>query len=318
MTTVGFAGLGNMGGPMAANLAAAGCDVQVFDLVPELMRAVPGAEPRDSAAEAAAGVDVFISMLPAGRHVAGLYLGEASAGGVLEQLPADALVIDCSTIDPATAQRVAAAAGQLGLSMLDAPVSGGTAGAVNGTLTFIVGGPAAAMERARPLFEVMGANIFHAGGNGAGQIAKICNNMLLAIQMAGTAEALSLGVDNGMDAAVLSEIMKRSSGGNWALNLYNPYPGVMDGAPAARGYEGGFLVDLMTKDLGLAMEDRGTVAQFRALGEPGQEPIPRSRAGERCGAAGLLQHPVALQTGTGVQGRHLIMGCSHYEQRRQA
>lgn len=254
MTTVGFAGLGNMGGPMARNLVAAGYRVRAYDLVPGLVRSVAGGVPMASAAAAAEGVDVFVSMLPAGRHVAGLYLGDESQEGVLERLPPQALVIDCSTIDPATARRVAAAAAAKGLDMLDAPVSGGTAGAENGTLTFIVGGPETALTRARPLFDVMGANVFHAGGNGAGQTAKICNNMLLAVQMAGTAEALSLGVDNGLDPAVLSEIMKRSSGGNWPLNLYNPWPGVMEGVPASRGYEGGFLVDLMAKDLGLAME----------------------------------------------------------------
>lgn len=254
MTTVGFAGLGNMGGPMARNLAAAGHRVRVYDLVPELMGAASGCRPQESAADAARGAEVFISMLPAGRHVAGLYLGDGPEGGVLEHLPPDTLVVDCSTIDPATAQRVAAAASQKGFGMLDAPVSGGVAGAENGTLTFIVGGEETALERARPLFDVMGANVFHAGGSGAGQIAKICNNMLLAVSMAGTAEALSLGVDNGLDPAVLSEIIKRSSGGNWPLNVYNPYPGVMDGVPASRGYQGGFLVDLMAKDLGLAME----------------------------------------------------------------
>ena len=247
---LGFVGLGNMGGPMARNLVAAGHEVKVFDLVEDLMRDVPGAALQESAAAAAAGVDAFISMLPAGRHVAGLYLDE----GVLQRLPAGALAIDCSTIDPATARRVAAAAGERGLAMLDAPVSGGTAGAEKGALSFIVGGDAEALERARPLFEVMGANVFHAGGSGAGQIAKICNNMLLAISMTGTAEALSLGVDNGLDPAVLSEIMQRSSGGNWPLNLYNPYPGVMQGAPASRAYQGGFLVDLMAKDLALAMQ----------------------------------------------------------------
>ncbi len=254
MTTIGFVGVGNMGGPMARNLVAAGHDVQVFDLVPELVRAVEGGRPMASAAGAAQDAEVFVSMLPAGRHVAGLYLGDESGGGVLEHLPADALVIDCSTIDPATARRVASAASDRRLDMLDAPVSGGTAGAENGTLTFIVGGSEAAMDRARPLFGVMGANLFHAGSHGAGQIAKICNNMLLAVVMTGTAEALSLGVDNGLDPAVLSEIIKRSTGGNWSLNACNPYPGVMEGVPASRGYEGGFLVDLMTKDLGLAME----------------------------------------------------------------
>ena len=249
MSTIGFVGLGNMGGPMATNLAAAGHELKVFDLVPELMAGVAGGTAQASALDAATQVDVFISMLPAGKHVAGLYLEE----GVLARLPKGALAIDCSTIDPETARRVATAAAEQGIAMLDAPVSGGTAGAQNGTLTFIVGGEADALERGRPLFKAMGANVFHAGGSGAGQIAKICNNMLLAIQMAGTAEALSLGVDNGLDPKALSEIMKQSSGGNWALNVYNPYPHVMDGAPASRGYQGGFLVDLMAKDLALAM-----------------------------------------------------------------
>jgi len=262
---VGFVGLGNMGAHMARNLAGAGYPLKVFDLVEAAMASVDGATACDSAAEAATDVDVFISMLPAGRHVAGLYLGD---DGVLAACAPDTLVIDCSTIDPDTARQVGAAAGERGLDMLDAPVSGGTAGAQAGTLTFIVGGPAAAMERARPLFEVMGANLFHAGDSGAGQIAKICNNMLLAIHMSGTAEALALGVANGLDPAVLSEVMKQSSGGNWSLNVYNPYPGVMDGVPASRGYQGGFLVDLMAKDLGLALataESSGSAVPMGSL-----------------------------------------------------
>ena len=285
MTVIGFAGLGNMGGPMARNLVAAGYRVQVFDLMPELVQAVEGGRPRASAAAAAEGVEVFISMLPAGRHVASLYLGDAAGGGVLDQLPVDALVIDCSTIDPATARRVSAAAAERGLAMLDAPVSGGTAGAENGTLTFIVGGPGEALRRAQPLFDVMGANVFHAGGAGAGQIAKICNNMLLAILMAGTAEALSLGVDNGLDPALLSEIIKRSSGGNWSLNVYNPYPGVMDGVPASRGYHGGFLVELMAKDLGLAME---TAEQSRSAAPMGSLARNLYRMHEQVNDAGRL------------------------------
>jgi 3-hydroxyisobutyrate dehydrogenase len=248
---IGFAGLGNMGGPMARNLVVAGFEVAVFDLVPELADGVQGATARPSAAAAAQGVDVFISMLPAGRHVESLYLGDE---GVLANADPGTLLIDCSTIDPECARRVATAAGAAGFAMLDAPVSGGTGGAQAGTLTFIVGGPAAALERARPVLEAMGRNVFHAGDSGAGQIAKICNNMLLAVLMAGTAEALALGVNNGLDPAVLSEIMKQSSGGNWSLNVYNPYPGVMEGVPAARGYQGGFLVDLMNKDLALAMD----------------------------------------------------------------
>jgi 3-hydroxyisobutyrate dehydrogenase len=256
MTTIGFIGLGNMGGHMARNLLQADVDyqVKVFDVVESSMQSLTAATratATGSVAEVVAGADVVISMLPAGKHVLDVYLG---AGGVLENVGAEALLIDCSTIDPATAREVAAQAQGKGLDMLDAPVSGGTAGAEAGTLTFIVGAEPTGLERARVYLEVMGAKIFHAGASGAGQIAKICNNMLLAIQMAGTAEAIGLGVENGLDAGTLSEIMKQSSGGNWALNVYNPYPGVMAGAPASRDYEGGFLVDLMTKDLGLAME----------------------------------------------------------------
>lgn len=257
--SIGFVGLGNMGGGMARNLAQAGYSVRVFDLMPEAVQALldspAGANitAASSAAEAASSVDVFISMLPAGRHVDGLYLGQGDTPGVLDAMAPNTLIIDSSTIDAATAQKVAAAAEQKNLLMLDAPVSGGTAGADGGTLTFIVGGADAALAQARECLEVMGSNIFHAGPSGSGQIAKVCNNMLLAVHMAGTAEALALGVKNGLDAGVLSDIMKQSSGGNWSLNVYNPYPGVMDGSPASREYAGGFLVDLMTKDLGLAI-----------------------------------------------------------------
>jgi 3-hydroxyisobutyrate dehydrogenase len=251
MNRLGFIGLGNMGGHMARNLVAAGRELQVFDVVPALLGSVDGASPAATVGEAVKGVEAVVTMLPAGRHVREVYLGE---DGVLESADPGTLLIDCSTIDPDSARTVAAAALEKGLDMLDAPVSGGTAGAEAGTLTFIVGGSSTALERARDALEVMGANIYHAGDSGAGQIAKICNNMLLAIHMSGTAEALALGVANGLDPVVLSEVMKQSSGGNWSLNVYNPYPGVMDGTPASRGYEGGFLVDLMSKDLGLAMD----------------------------------------------------------------
>ena len=251
MNRLGFIGLGNMGGHMARNLVAAGRELQVFDVVPALLGSVDGASPAATVGEAVKGVEAVVTMLPAGRHVREVYLGE---DGVLESADPGTLLIDCSTIDPDSARTVAAAALEKGLDMLDAPVSGGTAGAEAGTLTFIVGGSSTALERARDALEVMGANIYHAGDSGAGQIAKICNNMLLAIHMSGTAEALALGVANGLDPVVLSEVMKQSSGCNWSLNVYNPYPGVMDGTPASRGYEGGFLVDLMSKDLGLAMD----------------------------------------------------------------
>lgn len=251
MSRIGFVGLGNMGAPMARNLLAAGHDVKIFDLVAQAMDGVPGGKRQTSAGACATDVDIFISMLPAGRHVRDLYLGE---DGVIAQAKAGTLLIDCSTIDPETARVVSAAAAERKLDMLDAPVSGGTAGAEAGTLTFMVGGSVDAVARARAVLDAMAKNVFHAGDSGAGQTAKVCNNMLLAVLMAGTAEALALGVDNGLDPAVLSEIMKQSSGGNWSLNVYNPYPGVMDGVPASRSYQGGFLVDLMTKDLGLAME----------------------------------------------------------------
>jgi 3-hydroxyisobutyrate dehydrogenase len=210
-------------------------------------------------------VDVVISMLPASKHVESLYLGEA---GLLSKIAPGTLIIDSSTIAPESTRKVADAANARGLSMIDAPVSGGVAGAQGGTLTFIVGGSDTALAQARPLLEAMGKNIFHAGDAGAGQVAKICNNMLLSVLMSGTAEALQLGVNNGLDPSVLSDIMRKSSGGNWALEVYNPYPGVMETAPASRDYEGGFLVDLMIKDLGLAMAsalDTGTATPMGSL-----------------------------------------------------
>ncbi len=183
MATIGFIGLGNMGGPMAKNLLEAGHQVKGFDIVPELLDAAVegGAERMASAADALNGADAVFSMLPASQHVEALYLGE---DGLLSMLPAGSLVIDCSTIAAASARRVAAAAAERGVEMLDAPVSGGVGGAVAGTLTFIVGGTEAGFERARPLLEAMGKNFFHAGDAGAGQAAKMCNNMLLSILMA--------------------------------------------------------------------------------------------------------------------------------------
>ncbi len=253
MSKIAFIGLGNMGAPMALNLIKAGHEVAVFDLVAPAMDPVvkAGARGAKSATDAASGAQVVISMLPASQHVESLYLGEE---GLLTRIADGALVIDCSTIAPQSARKVALAAAARGLDMVDAPVSGGTGGAVAGTLTFIVGGEPAVFERARPVLEQMGKNIFHAGACGAGQVAKIANNMMLGIQMAGAAEALALGVANGLDPAVLSDIISKSSGRNWAFELYNPWPGVMESAPAARGYAGGFGVDLMLKDLGLAAE----------------------------------------------------------------
>ncbi len=266
MSNIAFIGLGNMGGPMAQNLIKAGHTLRVFDLVPHAVQILvkEGAHAASSASDAVLGADVVISMLPASQHVESLYLGDA---GLLKVIPAHALIIDCSTIAAVSARKVASAAHALGLDMIDAPVSGGTGGAIAGTLTFIVGGAAKSLERARPYLEKMGKNIFHAGAAGAGQVAKIANNMLLGIAMAGTAEALALGVANGLDPKVLSDIISKSSGCNWAVERYNPWPGVMENVPAAKDYAGGFGVDLMLKDLGLAAEAAMHTKSVIPLGE---------------------------------------------------
>jgi 3-hydroxyisobutyrate dehydrogenase len=178
----------------------------------------------------------------------------AGDDGLLDQLDSNVTVLDCSTIDAATAREVGAVAKAKGIGFMDAPVSGGVAAAAGGTLAFMCGGEAETFEKAKLILADMGKNIFHAGPAGAGQVAKGCNNMLLAIHMIGTTEALEMGARNGLDPAVLSEIMLASSGRNWSLEVYNPYPGVMETAPASNDYKPGFMVDLMVKDLGLAME----------------------------------------------------------------
>ncbi|MES2246267.1 MAG: 3-hydroxyisobutyrate dehydrogenase [Pseudomonadota bacterium] len=265
---IAFIGLGNMGGPMALNLHKAGHTLSAFDLSAEACKkfAAEGLPIAKSAVETVAGAEVVISMLPASAHVEGLFLGGAGKPGLLDSIQAGTLVIDSSTIAAATSRKVAETAAAKGVAMIDAPVSGGTGGAIAGTLTFMVGGDTQDLERARPVLEKMGANIFHAGAAGAGQTAKICNNMLLGILMIGTSEALALGVANGLDPKVLSEIMRRSSGGNWALEKYNPVPGVMEAAPASKNYAGGFGTDLMLKDLGLAQENATAVRAATPLG----------------------------------------------------
>ncbi len=264
--TIAFIGLGNMGLPMAANLAKAGHRVSAFDLDADaLARArTLGLRVAASAAEAVDGADVVVSMLPASRHVESLFLG---SDGLLERMAHGALAIDCSTIAPASATKVAHAAAARGIAMLDAPVSGGTAGAGAGTLTFIVGGEATALERARPLLQAMGKNIFHMGDAGAGQVAKLCNNMALGVIMAVTGEALALGVAHGLDPKALSQMMAVSTGRSWATEICNPWPGVLENAPASRGYSGGFGSDLMLKDLGLAVEAALGIGATIALGE---------------------------------------------------
>ncbi|MDD7805908.1 MAG: 3-hydroxyisobutyrate dehydrogenase [Endozoicomonas sp. (ex Botrylloides leachii)] len=252
MSNVVFIGLGNMGGPMANNLLKHGCAVCGYDLLPSAVKkhVDAGGTTTDSLEKAVIGADVIISMLPAGKHVETLYLGE---NGLLKQLSSGQLVIDCSTIEPETAKKVAQQADVKKIAFVDAPVSGGTVGAINATLTFMVGGSVDAVAKATHWLNIMGATILHAGETGAGQLAKVCNNMLLAVLMTGTSEALKLGIDNGLDPSVLSTIMQQSSGSNWVLDKYNPVPGVMENVPASHDYQGGFMVELMAKDLGLAM-----------------------------------------------------------------
>jgi 3-hydroxyisobutyrate dehydrogenase len=249
---ISFIGLGNMGGPMARNLLKAGHALTVFDVVKANVDGLvaAGATAADSARHAAAQRDVVVTMLPSSPHVKSVYLGD---DGVLAGATAGSVLIDSSTIDPATAREVAAAARERGHDMADAPVSGGTGGAEAGTLTFMVGATPELFERIKPLLSQMGKNIVNCGGAGTGQVA-ICNNMLLGISMIGVAEAMNLGSALGIDPKVLAGIINTSSGRCWSSDTYNPYPGVLPNAPASRGYTGGFGTDLMLKDLGLATD----------------------------------------------------------------
>lgn len=266
---IGFIGLGNMGEPMAINLVKAGHDLVVYDRVAEAVGRVVNAggtkvQAADSIqAVANSGVGVLITMLPGPQQVQSVYL---DPDGVLGALTGPTLLIDASTIDPQTSRLVQEHAAKLGHSMLDAPVSGGTGGAQAATLTFMVGGETEAFERAQPILASMGKNIVHCGGPGTGQVAKVANNMLLAISMIGAAEAMSLGVSLGMDPKVLAGIINTSSGRCWSSDTYNPYPGVLDSAPASRGYTGGFGAALMLKDLGLATSAARTVGQTVPMG----------------------------------------------------
>ena len=248
---IAFIGLGNMGGGMAANLVKAGHDVRAFDLSEEALGKAKeaGCSTFSSIDEAAVGVDAVVSMLPNGSIVKGVY-----ADSVFGKAPEGAICLDCSTIDVATAKETIAAAQAAGYDMVDAPVSGGIAAANGGTLTFMVGGSDRAFARAKPILEAMGKAVIHAGDAGAGQTAKICNNMLLAIHMAGTAEAMKMAEKLGLDPQKFYDISSQSSGYNWSLNAYTPLPGVGVESPADNGYQGGFATALMLKDLRLAME----------------------------------------------------------------
>jgi len=253
MAAIGFIGLGNMGGPMAANLVKAGHDVSGFDLSADSLKrfAQAGGKPVASAAEAAGGAEAVVTMLPAGKHVRSVYMDE---GGLIAACKSGTLFMDCSTIDVATAREVIAAAEAAGHMMLDAPVSGGVAGAAAGTLTFMCGGSDKAFAAARPILEKMGKNIFHAGGPGNGQAAKVCNNMLLGISMIGTAEAFNLAEALGLDAQTFFDISSTASGQCWSMTSYCPVPGPVPTSPANRDYQPGFAAAMMIKDLALAAD----------------------------------------------------------------
>ena len=250
---VAFIGLGHMGHPMARNLARAGHAVTGFDLVPALLAraAADGIQPATSIAACVAKAEWIVTMLPSSPHVRSAYGG---GDGIVAHAPSGARLVDSSTIDPMAAREVAALAGARGLAMIDAPVSGGTAGAEAGSLTFMVGGEAADFEAARPLLAAMGKNLVHCGPAGNGQVAKICNNLMLAIGMIATSEGMALATRLGMDPKVFAGIVNTSSGRCWSSDTYNPWPGVLDAAPASRGYSGGFGSELMLKDLGLAAD----------------------------------------------------------------
>ena len=251
MARIGFIGLGNMGGGMAANLAKAGHDVRAFDLAEAaLARAKEaGCLPVGSAAEAATDAEFIVSMLPAGQHVRSVYEKE-----IFGNAPVSALLMDCSTIDITSARAVSSAAADKGYAMLDAPVSGGIAAAAAGTLTFMVGGSADAFGRGEPILSQMGKTVIHAGGNGNGQAAKIVNNMILGATMIATCEAFAMAQKLGLDPQTFYDISSKSSGQTWSMTSYCPLPGVGPETPADRGYQGGFAGGLMLKDLKLAVQ----------------------------------------------------------------
>ncbi len=250
MSIIAFIGVGNMGGGMAVNLVRGGHDVRAFDLSDDAVaRAVHhGCTAATSARAAALGADAIVTMLPAGAHVAAAYHDALFAAA-----SSHAILIDCSTIDVATARSVGEAAAEKGLKMVDAPVSGGTAAADAGTLTFMVGGPEAAFALAQPVLANMGKAVIHAGGAGMGQAAKICNNMILGATMVATAEAFVLAEKLGLDAQTFFDISSKASGQSWSMTSYCPVPGPVPTSPANRDYEGGFASALMLKDLKLAL-----------------------------------------------------------------
>jgi len=267
---IGFIGLGNMGGPMAANLLKAGHSLTVFDLSETALQAAVGAGARTAVSplEAARDAEVVITMLPAAAHVRAVYLNK---DGVLAGVRPGVPLVDSSTIDPATARQIGESATAQGNPFADAPVSGGTVGAQAGTLTFMVGANAELFETLKPVLAGMGKNMVQCGETGTGQIAKICNNLLLGISMIGVAEAMQLGASLGIDPNKLASIINTSTGRCWSADTCNPYPNVLPNAPSSRGYTGGFGADLMLKDLGLAVDAARQVKQPVLLGALAQQ-----------------------------------------------
>ncbi len=265
MANVAFIGLGNMGGPMARNLVKAGHNVRGYDLAEASVAkfVAAGGVAAKSVAEAAKGADAVVSMLPAGPQAVQTYL----ESGLLDQVAKTAVLIDSSTIDATTARRVIAAAEAKGIKMVDAPVSGGVAAAEAGTLTFMVGGSDAAFAAAQPYLASMGKAITHAGPAGNGQVAKICNNMLLGISMIGVAEAFKLGERLGLDPKVLFDISSKASGQCWSMTSYCPVPGIVPTAPSNRDYQPGFAASMMLKDLKLAQDAAQSVEAETPLGK---------------------------------------------------
>ena len=281
MARVAFIGLGNMGSGMAANLAKAGHDVRAFDLSEAALDKAEksGCLRAESAAEAVAEADAVITMLPAGTHVRSVY-----EGSVFGKAPTTAILMDCSTIDVATAREVIASAQAAGYDMVDAPVSGGIAAAEAGTLTFMVGGIEKAFGCAEPFLQIMGRAVIHAGGPGAGQAAKICNNMLLGASMIATCETFVLAQKLGLDPQTFFDIASQASGQNWSMTSYCPVPGVGPETPADRNYDGGFAAALMLKDLRLAMEAARSVDSYTPMGSSAEELY--TRFAEGLGGAG--------------------------------
>ncbi|XP_043287967.1 3-hydroxyisobutyrate dehydrogenase, mitochondrial isoform X2 [Venturia canescens] len=262
---IGFVGLGNMGSKMARNMLKKGYKITVYDVnksaVSSLVEAGANGAPNLSAISDES--DIIVSMLPSNQHVLDCYV---SQNGILSGVKKNALLIDCSTINPSVSQQVAAEAAEKRVNFVDAPVSGGVNAAAAGTLTFMVGGTETNFDRAKPILECMGSRIFHCGEVGLGQAAKLCNNMLLAISMIGTAEAFNLGSKLGLDPKVLASIINSSSGRCWSSEQYNPVPGILENVPSSNSYKGGFGAALMTKDLGLAQEAAGIAGAPIPLG----------------------------------------------------